>query len=243
MMKTQEITINLLNRYDSLIENEIFSKNIDVISTKLGINKNILLCYILNEGDISDIIDGVELICIDHNNRTFKLSFEDNINLKENIIKNDLLYNISVYCALNGFSHHEYFESGYNNIVNKNDDLFNKQICFEIDKKYYNEDSFKYEVTLLIDVDKERDLFLTDKFLEELEEHNEDAFYKLEEYLEEELVECIDGYSYIPFEMQLTNSLKDNLSLIQAIVEKEFKDHEKEIKKIKDGCSIFFEKK
>lgn len=241
-MKKTEITINL-NKNESLIKNEDFSKNIEIISKKLEINKNVLICYILNEGNISDIIKGVELICTDYHNRIFKLSFEDDISFKEDIIKNDLLYNLSVYCSLNDFLSYEYFEFGNKKIFNANNNLFDKEICFEIDKNYYTENSFKYEVALLIDVDKERDLFITNKFLEELEEYNENAFYKLEEYLDDELFNVINGYEHIPLEIQLTNSLKENLSLIQTIIEKKFKEHEKEINRIKDGCSVFFKKK
>ena len=236
--KYNEIIDISLSRYSALEDDNIFMSYVDAISKKLNIDENILKFYVINEGNIENIIDGIKLEAVTAYNMDYEFSISDNIKLKDNIIKTDLLYNFATFCVSRGFNTSSYFLGKYKTVENSNKNIFDNEIQIDIQEIFSGDPdnvSIDWEAHLLIEIDKVKDLYPENCSIDLLEEN-----YDLEEYIDDELYN-VGGFVPILIEIELTESLDSNFQLIDDYIEKHCDLYKKGLPEIKSGCRKFFE--
>jgi hypothetical protein len=239
-IKTIEID---LNHYDRIEVNDVFLENIEIVSKKINLDKRILTFYIINGGDIDNIVDGFKVSEGIKNTYTIEISNE--LSLKEIKLKEDLLYNFANYCYLKGFGCYTYFERNSKEAINDHDNIFDREIKISLNENYYgnpNTPSSEFSATLFIEYDKEEDVIPEGCCLELLEEEDEVEYYKFDEYLDDALFETSDSYYYFPFDIKFTDCLETNIKLIEDDIQKNYEWLTAELKKIKEGSRKYFKK-
>jgi len=79
---------------------KVYLEYIDEVCSKGDFSKEVLTFFIENNGKIEDIIQGIEIL-IDGNGEIYELSISNRLELKKDVVFNNLLYNIASYCVLN----------------------------------------------------------------------------------------------------------------------------------------------
>lgn len=222
---------------------EFTKEELKKISEKSKIPENVILFYLKNKGYLEDIFNGI-IINKENYFNPKEIMLSDNIKLKENIIENDILYNIAHYCVQNNFEYisldnEEYFNINEDYNINKhilpNNILIHNQInCFS---PPCNE---KIKGNIYIYVEFDLDLIMPKGFYNEDFEKQEE----LEDYCYEELdLVNIDGeyYYYFRGDIKLTNDLNNNLIIIDNYIKNEYKVYLKKIEKIKIYTEKLFE--
>jgi len=122
---------------------EIYLKYIDEICAKGDFDKEVLTFFVKNNGNIEDIIEGIEVL-VDSENEVCKIEISNVLNLKKSAISNNLLYNISNYCVLNNAKSVERQNNNYKlNPFFINNKLFDKSVII---RNSYNPENGSYLV-------------------------------------------------------------------------------------------------
>tara|TARA_Y100001960_G_scaffold315386_1_gene380838 strand:- start:6171 stop:7199 length:1029 start_codon:yes stop_codon:yes gene_type:complete len=237
------IDIKLSSR-EKIYDNRKFIKVLEDISGDLGLDSDVITTYIMHEGKIEDIIEGIKII---ENDYETKIALSKKLKLKENIIKNDILYNMCYYLVDNEFINEE-IQEGYdfNNtkIYSSDEKILNRKIFIHNSPDYFG----GFDM-----VDKSNCIYLSIRYdnlevlptkkcsYELLEEEKIDELndYAFEE-LELDVIDCEYQYT-IKFQISLTEDLENNLILIENNIKNEHNEYLKRVEKVKKHNIKYFE--
>lgn len=213
--------------------NKLFLEHIDKISNILNLDKNVLIFYIFNRGKIENIINGLKIDKISKNK--FNLTISENIQLKKNIIKDNILYNFSHYFVLNNFKKVSCNHPNLRDIWNTNSTLFERKIKI---------DNVSVEVGLWVQCNDSNDLVEEGFSLEWLKENDKKSFDDLEDHLYNIIpVEEVGNYHFVSLNITtLTNSLDKNMLIIENSLKTSYKWYIEELERIKKHNRKYFKK-
>jgi hypothetical protein len=249
--KTDFKNISFSSFEDEINKKEIYLKYIDDICKNTIINKDIIIFFINNNGNIEDVFKNINILsgdqCYVLNEDDSKVNDEEdfdcynqqlilpnNLEFKNNIIKNSMLYNIAHYCVLNNFNATNLSKNPYNiDIFHINNQLFKKRIMIKNNYETslfieYNIEDFipKYCDHKLIESNEYKDLL--NEILKELDHFN---------------FEYSDHTDYIvEIDVSLTDCLETNIKLIDDFIKNTYSDYTNKIKKLKKNNEKYFKK-
>jgi hypothetical protein len=218
-----------LNRYDRLEDNYVFLKNIERVSKKINLDKNILIFYIINGGNIENIINGFKISKGIKNIYTIEISKD--FSFKEVSLKEDVLYNFANYCTTKGFSSYTHFEFEEKEVINSHNNIFDKEIKIELDKDFYEDN--ETIAKMFFEYEKEKDFIPDQLSLDLLKDEDEHEYHKLNKYLDNLLFDDFEDYNSYSFDIKFTNCLDTNIKLIDKDIHKNYELFIENIKVIK----------
>lgn len=204
--------------------------NVEFIANKLKINKEILKIYLENEGDITNLLDGIKIIEIKEDEEGV-IAISSKLKIKKEIIKKDLFFNILNYCVSNKLRKLEISEYYETEIYYENEKLLDDIFLIKNNLEE-NILLFDYEVNMILNEYYNLSI-LTDDDLDEI-------FGRACEVLN--YLENINGHYYeqIEFKVSLTEDLNKNLTLIEDFIKLKYKEYLKNLEKLKEENKKYF---
>ena len=237
MSKKDEVEVIDLYLYeDEIDKKEVFLEHIENISQKTKINKDVLSYFINNNGSIEDIFKGISIINDENSeNGNCKLILSNNLKLKDNVINENMLYNISHYCVLNNFKATNLSEDPYKvDVFHINNKLFKKGIM--IKNHYKNSLFMKFNIKEVIPENCNYHLL-------EGEEDQKKLLNDMVEKLAFLNADYYNKYHYVvDIEVDLTDCLDTNVDLINDFINNVYSDYIIKIDALKIDNKKYFKK-
>jgi hypothetical protein len=235
--------IDFLSYDDEINEKEVFLENMDEICNKIKKNKDVMKYFMNNNGNIKDIFVGISMVscndgcklpdCLgDYEWGDYHIKIPSVLKLKNNVIKNNMLYNIANYCVSNDFKATNLSKNPYKvDVFHINNQLFNKRVMIKND----------YETSIFVECKIE--FVIPENCNVELLERSD--YENLLEDISNKL-DCLNinypEYIVVEVEVTLTDCLKTNLQLIDDFIKNTCSDYTNKIKELKKSNEKYFKK-
>jgi len=217
---------------------EVYLKYINNICSKVDLDKKVLTFFIENNGNIEDIIEGIEVLT-DELDEVCDLVLLNILKLRKDVVSDNVLYNIANYCVLNnvesvGRKKNYYKLKNYcirkacirntfvENIKNNGNSKYGSFLVIESFAEDVIPDNCNYQ--LLENSDKKK---LFGSFVKELVD-----------------IEYSDG-SYdclIVINIVFTDCIVLNMALIKSWIDKEFSNYVSKVEELKEFNKKYFNK-
>jgi hypothetical protein len=237
--------IDFLSYDDEINEKEVFLENMEEICKKIKKNEDVIKYFMNNDGNIGDIFDGISVVscnddcklpdCLgDYEWGDSHIKISTALKLKNNVIKNNMLYNIAHYCVLNDFKATNLSKNPYKiDVFHINNKLFNKRVMIKsgCEISLFIEYDIKYTIPSYCKSELLTSEEYSNLFNDVSKEFNLSNFFNI-------------GFSdyNIKIEVTLTNCLDTNIQLIDDFIKNAYSGYTNKIKELKKSNEKYFKK-